>query len=52
MGKLPEATGVSVAAEKNVDFPTFAFPINPICNTQSKIHFYLLVLQKSFNASS
>ena len=36
-GKLPEATGVSVAAEKNVDFPTFAFPINPICNTHKKL---------------
>ena len=31
-GKSPEATGVSVAAEKNVDFPTFAFPNKPICN--------------------
>jgi hypothetical protein len=32
-GKFPDATGVSVAAEKNVDFPTFALPSNPICNT-------------------
>ncbi len=30
-GKLPDATGVSVAAEKKVDFPTFAFPSQPIC---------------------
>ena len=30
-GKLPEDTVVSVAAEKNVDFPTLAFPSNPIC---------------------
>jgi hypothetical protein len=36
-GKLPEATGVSVAAEKNVDFPTFAFPSNPICNTHKNV---------------
>jgi hypothetical protein len=32
-GKFPDATGVSVAAEKRVDFPTFAFPSKPICNT-------------------
>ena len=32
-GKLPVATEVSVAAEKNVDLPTFAFPSKPICNT-------------------
>ena len=32
-GKLPVGTGVSVAAEKNVDLPTFAFPSKPICNT-------------------
>ena len=32
-GKLPIGTGVSVEAEKNVDFPTFAFPSKPICNT-------------------
>jgi hypothetical protein len=32
-GKFPVATGVSVAAEKNVDLPTFAFPSKPICNT-------------------
>ena len=31
-GKFPDATGVSVAAEKKVDFPTFALPNNPICN--------------------
>jgi hypothetical protein len=31
-GKLPVATEVSVAAEKNVDFPTFALPNKPICN--------------------
>jgi hypothetical protein len=31
-GKLPVGTGVSVAAEKKVDFPTFAFPSKPICN--------------------
>ncbi|KAG2479086.1 MAG: hypothetical protein NPMRth3_1490003 [Nitrosopumilales archaeon] len=30
-GKFPVGTGVSVAAEKNVDFPTFALPNNPIC---------------------
>ena len=36
-GKLPEATIVSVAAEKNVDFPTFALPINPICNTHKNL---------------
>ena len=30
-GKLPIGTDVSVAAEKNVDFPTFAFPKSPIC---------------------
>jgi hypothetical protein len=32
-GKFPVGTGVSVAAEKKVDFPTFAFPSKPICNT-------------------
>ena len=31
-GKLPDATRVSVAAEKKVDFPTFALPSRPICN--------------------
>ena len=31
-GKFPDATWVSVAAEKKVDFPTFAFPSKPICN--------------------
>ena len=31
-GKFPVGTGVSVAAEKKVDFPTFAFPNKPICN--------------------
>jgi hypothetical protein len=36
-GKFPEGTVVSVAAEKNVDFPTFAFPINPICNTHKNV---------------
>ena len=30
-GKFPVATGVSVAAEKNVDLPTFALPKSPIC---------------------
>jgi hypothetical protein len=33
-GKLPIVTGASVAAEKNVDFPTFVFPSNPICMPQ------------------
>ena len=36
-GKLPEATAVSVAAEKNVDLPTFALPSNPICITQKDV---------------
>ena len=35
-GKLPVGTGVSVAAEKKVDFPTFAFPSNPICINDRK----------------
>ena len=30
-GKFPVGTTVSVAAEKKVDFPTFAFPKRPIC---------------------
>ena len=30
-GKFPVATLVCVAAEKNVDLPTFALPSNPIC---------------------
>jgi hypothetical protein len=30
-GKFPVGTGVSVAAEKKVDLPTFAFPSKPIC---------------------
>ena len=30
-GKLPIETGASVAAEKNVDFPTLVLPSNPIC---------------------
>tara|TARA_B100000749_G_scaffold123661_1_gene94706 strand:- start:1022 stop:1186 length:165 start_codon:yes stop_codon:yes gene_type:complete len=30
-GKLPIWTGVSVAAEKNVDLPTLALPRRPIC---------------------
>jgi hypothetical protein len=30
-GKFPIDTGASVAAEKNVDFPTLVLPSNPIC---------------------
>ena len=47
-GKFPVATGVSVAAEKNVDLPTFAFPVNQFA-IMLKMQFYLLVLQKLFN---
>ena len=36
-GKFPVATEVSVAAEKNVDFPTFALPNKPICNTGKEL---------------
>ena len=34
---MPIDTGVSVAAEKKVDFPTFAFPNKPICNTHKNV---------------
>ena len=30
-GKLPVCTALSVAAAKNVDLPTFAFPNRPTC---------------------
>jgi len=36
-GEITRSTGVSVAAEKNVDFPTFALPSNPICNTDKNV---------------
>jgi len=35
-GKFPVGTGVSVAAEKKVDLPTFAFPSKPICIINKK----------------
>ena len=44
-GKFPVGTIDSVAAEKNVDLPTFAFPKSPICTLFVKI-IDLLVLQK------
>ena len=47
-GKFPVGTGVSVAAEKKVDLPTFAFPSNPICIIKQMI-LSILVLQKLFN---
>jgi len=47
-GKLPIGTGVSVAAEKKVDFPTLAFPSKPICNID-KNPIVLISIEKLFN---
>ena len=44
-GKLPEATRVSVAAEKKVDFPTFALPNKPTCNKNQTVILHISIAE-------